>query len=61
MFVTVANSAKVLSWFRWTRVFYCTILHKRIVMLHVFIKKSQKTPKGELEMAKRRQKEILRK
>ncbi|MGF1602121.1 MAG: type II toxin-antitoxin system RelE/ParE family toxin [Thermosynechococcaceae cyanobacterium] len=42
-----------------TRVFYCTIVHGQIMMLHVFIKKSQKTPKRELDIAKRRQREIL--
>jgi phage-related protein len=42
------------------RVFYCTIVQRRIVMLHVFIKKSQKTPKKELEIAKQRLKEVLR-
>lgn len=42
-----------------TRVFYCTIVHERIVMLHVFIKKSQKTSKRELDVAKRRHREVL--
>jgi phage-related protein len=42
------------------RVFYCTVVQRRIVMLHVFIKKSQKTPKRELETAKRRLQEVLR-
>jgi phage-related protein len=42
------------------RVFYCTIVQRRIVMLHVFIKKAQKTPKRELEIAKRRLQEVLR-
>jgi phage-related protein len=42
------------------RVFYCTMVHRRIVMLHVFIKKSQKTPKRELDIATRRQREVLR-
>ncbi len=41
-------------------VFYCTIVQQRIIMLHVFIKKSQKTPKRELEIAKRRLREVLR-
>ncbi|MEA3360663.1 MAG: type II toxin-antitoxin system RelE/ParE family toxin [Thermodesulfobacteriota bacterium] len=27
------------------RVFFCTKIGKRIIMLHIFIKKSQKTPK----------------
>jgi phage-related protein len=42
------------------RVFYCTVVQRRIVMLHVFIKKSQKTPKRELEIAKHRLQEVLR-
>jgi phage-related protein len=40
------------------RVFYCTLIGKRIVMLHSFIKKSQRTPKQELEVAHCRLKEI---
>ena len=42
-----------------TRVFYCTVVEQRIVMLHVFIKKSQKTPKRELDIARRRLQEVL--
>lgn len=41
------------------RVFYCTKIGKRIVMLHVFIKKSQKTPRKELKLATNRMKEVL--
>lgn len=40
------------------RVFYCTLVGRRIVMLHQFIKKSQKTPRKELEIAKWRMKEV---
>lgn len=40
------------------RVFYCTIVDRRIVMLHHFVKKSPKTPRKELETARRRLKEI---
>ena len=40
------------------RVFYCTIMGKRIVMLHQFIKKTDKTPPKELAIARRRLKEI---
>ena len=40
------------------RVFYCTKIGKRIVMLHVFVKKTQKTPKKELMLAKQRMKEV---
>jgi len=41
------------------RVFYCTKVGKRIIMLHVFIKKTQKTPKKELQLATRRMKEVI--
>ena len=40
------------------RVFYCTMIGKRIVMLHQFIKKTDKTPPKELAIARRRLKEI---
>ena len=40
------------------RVFYCTLVGRQIVMLHQFIKKSDKTPLKELEIARRRMKEI---
>jgi len=41
------------------RVFYCTRIGKRIVMLHVFVKKTQKTPKKELKLANQRMREVL--
>ncbi len=40
------------------RVFYCTIKDKKIHMLHSFIKKTQKIPSRELELAKKRMKEV---
>ena len=40
------------------RVFYCTMVDHEIILLHGFIKKTQKTPPHELEIAKRRRKEI---
>lgn len=40
------------------RVFYCMKIGKRIVVLHSFVKKTQETPKRELDVARRRQKEI---
>ncbi len=40
------------------RVFYCTIVGKRIVMLHCFIKKTQKTPPRERRIAEARMKEV---
>lgn len=40
------------------RVFYCTLVGKRIVVLHHFIKKTEKTPTRELNTARTRMKEI---
>ena len=40
------------------RVFYCMKVGKKIIMLHSFIKKTQETPKRELDIARRRQKEV---
>lgn len=40
------------------RVFYCMKVGKRIIILHSFIKKTQETPKRELDIARRRQKEV---
>jgi len=40
------------------RVFYCTMIGKRIVILHQFTKKTEKTPTRELSIARRRLKEI---
>ena len=40
------------------RVFFCTMVGKRIVMLHSFVKKANKTPIRELEIAESRLKEI---
>ena len=34
------------------RVFYCTLIDQRIVMLHGFVKKTEKTPSKELKIAK---------
>ena len=42
------------------RVFYCTQIGKKIVMLHAFIKKSQKIPKKELNIAIKRMKEVTK-
>jgi phage-related protein len=41
------------------RVFYCTIVGRRIVILHQFVKKTDKTPAKELQIARRRMKEII--
>jgi phage-related protein len=40
------------------RVMYCTLVGKRIVMLHSFVKKTQKTPKQDLNLALDRMKEV---
>ena len=40
------------------RVFYCTIVNHRIVMLHQFVKKTDRTPPREMAVARRRLKEI---
>jgi phage-related protein len=40
------------------RVFFCTQIGKRIVILHSFIKKSDRTPQRELDVAHTRLKEI---
>jgi len=40
------------------RVFYCTLVNKRIVMLHSFVKKSQKTPTNDIRLATSRMREV---
>ena len=40
-----------------SRVFYCTLVKRRIVMLHQFVKKTDKTPPKELAIARKRMKE----
>ena len=40
------------------RSLYCIVKGKEIIILHSFIKKSQKTPKKELDLAKKRMKEV---
>ena len=42
------------------RSLYCMVKGKEIIVLHSFIKKSQKTPKKELNLAKKRIKEVKR-
>ena len=39
------------------RVFYCTLMGRRIVVLHHFVKKTDKTPPRELAVARKRMKE----
>ncbi len=42
------------------RVFFCTKIGKKIIMLHSFVKKSQKTPKKELKIAKVRMNKVIK-
>jgi len=42
------------------RVLYCTMIGKRIMVLHQFMKKTKKTPPKELALARRRMKEVKR-
>ena len=44
-----------LSGNRIARVIFCAAQGKEVVLLHGFIKKSQKTPQSELELARMRQ------
>lgn len=39
------------------RVFYCTVIGQKIIMLHSFVKKTEKTPQKELKLAQRRLRE----
>ena len=41
------------------RVFYCSVHENRIVMLHSFVKKTQKTPRKELDTARKRMNEVI--
>ncbi len=38
---------------------FCTVINKEVVVLHTFIKKTNAIPKKDLELAKKRKKEIL--
>ena len=40
------------------RVFYCLVVDNQIIMLHSFVKKTDKTPPKELNIAKKRMKEV---
>jgi phage-related protein len=40
------------------RVFYCTIVNRRIMFLHQFVKKTEKTPARDLQIARSRMKEM---
>ena len=39
---------------------YCTLKKQEVVILHTFIKKSEKTPKKDLDLSKKRMKEVLK-
>lgn len=41
------------------RVFFCTLVGRRIVFLHQFVKKTDKTPLKELQIARQRMKEMV--
>ena len=41
------------------RAFFCTMVGRKIIILHSFIKKTDKTPKRELDIAFTRQKEVI--
>ena len=40
------------------RVFYCTVVDRRIVFLHQFVKKTERTPSNELHIARQRMTEV---
>ncbi|KKP24878.1 MAG: hypothetical protein SZ59_C0001G0196 [candidate division TM6 bacterium GW2011_GWF2_28_16] len=40
------------------RAFFCIVVNKKIIILNGFIKKTQKTPLNEIELAKKRMKEV---
>lgn len=42
------------------RAFFCCMVGRRVVILHGFIKKTQKTPAKELGIARKRHKEFIR-
>jgi len=41
------------------RALYCFLVGKRVIVLHAFIKKTQQTPDKELNLARKRMKEVL--
>lgn len=42
------------------RAFFCTLVGRKVVILHGFIKKTQQTPVCELKTARKRLKEVYR-
>ena len=49
---------RIISGEQSARAFYCTLVNREIVILHTIVKKTQKTPKQALEVARNRLKEI---
>jgi len=41
-----------------SRVFYCVVAGRRIMMLHVFTKKTQRTPAREIDVARKRMRQL---
>ncbi|MGH8511926.1 MAG: type II toxin-antitoxin system RelE/ParE family toxin [Gammaproteobacteria bacterium] len=41
------------------RAVYVTAVGKRVVIVRVFVKKTQKTPRCEIELAQKRAKEVI--
>jgi len=42
-----------------SRALYVTVRDKRVVVVRVFVKKTQKTPRREIDLALQRAKEVL--
>ena len=42
------------------RAFYCTVVGRRIVIVHSLIKKTQETPAADMKLARKRLKEVKR-
>jgi phage-related protein len=40
------------------RALYVTVVGRRVIVVHAFVKKTQKTPRSAIELALRRAKEI---
>ena len=40
------------------RGFFCTVSSRTIIILHIFVKKTESTPQKELQLAKKRMKEV---
>jgi len=40
------------------RAFFCFVIGRRVIVLHAFIKKTEGTPKREMDIARRRRQEV---